>query len=109
MKEGFDPDEERFEPDEEEPVVVPIEDTLDLHTFKPGEVKDLLDDYLEAALEKGFDEVRIIHGKGMGMLREKVRSILRKHPLAASFADAEASRGGWGATVVRLRKEPGPA
>ncbi len=91
------------DPMHEEPVVVPIEDCLDLHTFRPGEVRDLLDDYFEAAQEKGFREVRVIHGKGTGALRERVHAILRKHPLVVGFKDAEVARGGWGATVVLLK------
>jgi DNA-nicking Smr family endonuclease len=94
---------EEYDPEEE--VVVPVEDSLDLHTFRPQEVKDLLDDYLQAALEKGFEEVRIIHGKGTGVLRERVQSLLKRHPLVAAFEQAQAASGGWGATVVRLRKK----
>jgi DNA-nicking Smr family endonuclease len=94
-----------YQDDPEQPVVVPIEDTLDLHTFQPSEVKNLLQDYLEAASEKGFEEVVIIHGKGSGILREKVRSILRKHPLVRSFQDAGPLHGGWGATAARLLKK----
>ncbi len=96
-----------------EPIVFPIEDTLDLHTFRPAEVKDLLDDYLEGACSKGFEEVLIIHGKGSGVLRQRVQSILGKHPLVLGFRQADASHGGWGATVVFLRpcrsceREPG--
>ena len=90
-------------PDEFENVVVlPIEDSLDLHTFQPREVKELLDDYLEAACEKGFREVLIIHGKGQGVLRERVHAILKKHPRVLSLRQADASRGGWGATVAVL-------
>lgn len=88
------------EPDE--PIEFPIEDSIDLHTFRPGEVKDLVNDYLEAAFEKGFGEVRIIHGKGTGVLAEIVRSILKKHPLVVSFRQADYSSGGWGATVAVL-------
>jgi dsDNA-specific endonuclease/ATPase MutS2 len=90
-------------PDFEAPVVVPVEDSIDLHTFRPAEVRDLLDDYLEAAREKGFEEVKIIHGKGTGALRAMVQSILRKHPLVLSFREADAPGSGWGATVARLR------
>ena len=86
-----------------EPIVIPIEDSLDLHTFRPAEVKDLLDDYLEGACNKGFEEVLIIHGKGSGVLRQRVQSILGKHPLVLGFRQPDASRGGWGATVVFLR------
>ncbi len=85
------------------PFVVPIEDSLDLHTFRPGEVRELLDDYLGLASEKGFSEVRIIHGKGTGELKRRVESILARHPLVASIRQAEGSRGGWGATVVILK------
>ncbi|MCU0587757.1 MAG: Smr/MutS family protein [Syntrophobacteraceae bacterium] len=88
---------------EDEPLAIPIEEALDLHTFRPAEVGDLLDDYLEAAREKGFREVRIIHGKGSGQLRHRVQVILERHPLVVSFKPAEASRGGWGATVVTLK------
>ena len=84
------------------PVVLPIEDTLDLHTFQPREVKELLDDYLEAACEKGFSEVLIIHGKGQGVLRRRVHAILQKHPRVLSLRQADASGGGWGATVAVL-------
>ncbi len=90
----------------EEPVVMPIEDVLDLHTFNPREVRDLLDDYLEAAREKGFVEVRIIHGKGSGVLKQSVGSILRNHPLVLSIKDADSTGGGWGATIVKLRTGP---
>ncbi len=96
-----------FEWDPEEVVYAPIEDSIDLHTFQPREVKNLLHDYLEAACEKGFREVRIIHGKGTGVLRNKVQSILKNHPLVDSFITADPFRGGWGATVVSLKCEPG--
>ena len=91
--------------DPEKPVVLPIEDTLDLHSFQPREVKELLDDYLQAAYEKGFREVLIIHGKGHGVLRQRVHSILKKHPLVAGMHEADAAGGGWGATVLVLRSE----
>jgi dsDNA-specific endonuclease/ATPase MutS2 len=84
----------------EDVVIMPVEDSLDLHTFQPREVKDLLDDYLEAAVEKGFIEVTIIHGKGSGVLRQKVQSILKKHPLVSDFRQADEN---WGATIVELR------
>ena len=89
--------------DPEEPVVLPIEDTLDLHSFQPREVKELLDDYLQAAYEKGLREVLIIHGKGSGVLRQRVHSILEKHPLVVGMNQADAASGGWGATVVVLK------
>jgi hypothetical protein len=81
----------------------PIEDSLDLHTFDPREVKDLLHDYLDAARHKGLQEVLIIHGKGQGVLRQRVHQVLQAaHAGVASFSNAEPGRGGWGATVVRL-------
>ncbi len=81
----------------------PIEDWIDLHTFRPGEVKDLLRDYLEAESRKGFTEVRIIHGKGTGVLRRIVHSLLETHPLVISFGEAGSASGGWGATVAVIR------
>ena len=96
-----------FDGNDDALVAVPIEDSIDLHTFRPSDVKALLDDYLEAAVEKGVAEVRIIHGKGSGVLRERVRSILGKHRLVLSVKDAEASGGGWGATIARLRTQQG--
>ena len=94
--------EEVLEGANDTPLVLAMEDSLDLHTFQPGEVRELLDDYLEAAFTKGFREVLIIHGKGQGVLRRRVRGILGAHPKVADFRDAEPGRGGWGATVVDL-------
>jgi hypothetical protein len=91
---------EVLEGTDDTPLVLTIEDSLDLHTFQPGEVQGLLDDYLEAVSAKGFREVSIIHGKGQGILRRRVRGILGAHPKVAGFRDAEPGRGGWGATVV---------
>ena len=82
---------------------IEITDSLDLHTFRPSEVKDLVADYLDLAAEKGFQEVRIIHGKGIGNLRRIVHAVLSRHPRVESFALAGESRGGWGATLVRIR------
>ena len=84
-----------------------IGDTLDLHTFRPRDVKELVPDYLEEAVARGFTEVRIIHGKGTGTLRTIVHAILEKHPLVASFRLAD-DRSGWGATVVSLVRSPAP-
>lgn len=89
--------------DGSEPVEVPVDGTLDLHTFHPREVKDLLPEYLILCQEKGILEVRIIHGKGTGALRETVHSILRKLPEVLSFRLAGEDGGSWGATVVMLR------
>jgi DNA-nicking Smr family endonuclease len=90
----------------DEPVVLPIEDALDLHTFPPRDIPSVVEAYLEAAAEQGLAEVRLIHGRGIGVQRERVRSLLSRHPDVIDFADAPPPRGGWGATVVRLRRRP---
>ena len=89
-----------------EPIELPIDGILDLHTFHPRELPDLIEDYLEACLEKGILEIRIIHGKGTGTLKKRVRSLLAKNSRVADFADAPPEAGGWGATLVRLNPEP---
>ena len=86
-------------------VEMPIDGTLDLHTFSPEDIKTLIPDYIEACLAKGITKLRIIHGKGTGSLREIVRSILREHPQVAAFWQEEASGGSWGATIVDLKKK----
>ena len=93
--------EEEMAPDDA--VVLPVEDSLDLHSFPPADVPHVVEDYLEAACERGFTEVRLIHGRGIGVQRERVRSLLSRHPRVTSFHDAPPERGGWGATVVYLR------
>ncbi len=90
-------------PPEDWAYVVPIEDHLDLHTFPPRDIPDVVRDYLDAAHERGFAEVRLIHGKGIGVQRERVREVLGTHAAVESFHDAPAHRGHWGATIVRLR------
>jgi dsDNA-specific endonuclease/ATPase MutS2 len=89
-----------------EEVELPLEDFIDLHPFRPREIPEVVESYLEAAAEAGFTEVRLIHGRGIGVQRERVRSVLAKHPLVEGFTDAPSPRGGWGATVVRLRSVP---
>lgn len=84
-------------------VELEITDVLDLHSFPPREVPDLVRDWLDAAYEKGFREVRIIHGRGVGVQRKTVRTILEREPRVVSFQDAPGMAGGWGATVVTLR------
>ena len=89
-------------------VVVPIEDHIDLHPFRPRDVRGVVESYLEEAVAAGFAEVRLIHGRGIGVQREIVRSLLGGHPDVLDFRDAGPDRGGWGATLVRLRIREGP-
>jgi len=91
---------------DDEPVRIPIEDALDLHAFAPRDVPAVVSDYLQAAHARGFVEVRLIHGRGSGVQRTIVQSLLARHPLVAAFADAPPERGGRGATLVRLRPRP---
>ena len=87
--------------EEEPPVHVPIEDAIDLHSFAPRDVLSVVDDYLHAAHEKGFREVRLIHGRGKGVQRAAVQRLLQGHALVERFWDAPESH--LGATLVRLR------
>jgi len=95
-------------PVEEELVVaLPIEDSLDLHTFSPQEIKPLVEEYLHQCQQREFSEVRIIHGRGTGTQRSIVRSLLARNSSVVEFKDAPPESGGWGATTVRLKpKEP---
>ena len=87
-----------------EPVVLPIEDSIDLHAFSPKEIPSVVEEYIEQCVRAGIYEIRIIHGRGKGIQRQIVRSLLEKHPLVLSFKDAPPESGGWGSTVVVLRK-----
>jgi DNA-nicking Smr family endonuclease len=91
------------EADDDIPIDLPIDGTLDLHTFQPRDVKELVPDYLAECRERGILEVRIIHGKGTGALRRTVHAILSRLPEVASFGLALEDAGGWGATLVTLR------
>jgi DNA-nicking Smr family endonuclease len=81
----------------------PIDGILDLHTFHPKDVAKLVPDYLELCKEKNIKQVRIIHGKGIGVLRRIVHSILERDPLVEKFWHEEGSGGSWGATIVQLK------
>jgi len=86
-----------------EPVQLPINGVLDLHTVQPREVKDVLLAYLEVCQEKGILEIRVIHGKGIGNLQRTVHAILKKHPDVISFVQASELYGGSGATMIKIR------
>lgn len=97
------PDDDLFEADLEVPEVhLEITDTLDLHSFPPAQIANLVRDYLDLAAERGFHAVRIIHGKGIGVQRRTVHSLLDRDPRVVAYRDAP-DASGWGATVVTLR------
>jgi dsDNA-specific endonuclease/ATPase MutS2 len=87
---------------DDRPVEYPIDGTLDLHTFHPRDVKNLVPEYLHACREKGILQVRIVHGKGTGALRRTVHAVLEKLPEVASYQLGGDAGGGWGATIVVL-------
>ena len=87
---------------EDAPFQLPIDGVLDLHTFRPSEVKDLLPEWLAACHAAGLRELRIVHGKGTGSLRRSVHALLSRSPLVSSFRSADEAGGGWGATLVLL-------
>ncbi len=86
----------------------PIDGVLDLHLFRPKEVGDLVPGYLDECRKRGILEIRIIHGKGTGQLRERVHAVLRRLPGIISFGLAPANLGGWGATIVELTPDCRP-
>ena len=87
-----------------EPVRIPIRDEIDLHTFRPEEVEDLLLDYFAECVAHRIYRVRVVHGKGTGTLKRKVLAALKKNPLVAAFNDSDPTGGGWGATLVDLKR-----
>ncbi|MFH1176449.1 MAG: Smr/MutS family protein [Acidobacteriota bacterium] len=91
--------------DEPEPFVIAVEDSLDLHSFPPREVPEIVAEYLRAARAAGYREVRIIHGRGAGVQRARIHSLLARTPGIAAAFEAPAERGGWGATVVVLASD----
>jgi DNA-nicking Smr family endonuclease len=90
--------------EDDEPVQLPIEDSIDLHSFAPRDVVSVVDEYLRAAREAGFHEVRLIHGRGKGVQRAAVQRLLGEHVLVERFWDAPDSH--LGATLVLLRRDP---
>jgi dsDNA-specific endonuclease/ATPase MutS2 len=88
----------------DDPIRIPITDTFDLHTIAPRDVKAAFEAYLEEAHRLGLTALRIIHGRGIGVQRETVRTVLARTEFVESFGDAPAEAGGWGATIVTLRR-----
>ena len=95
------------DPDLDEPFVVPIEEDFDLHSFRPADVLPVVDAYLDEAIARGFREVRLIHGRGKGVRRAELRRFLAQDPRVEAFEEAPPGRGGWGATLARLRAGSG--
>ena len=91
------------EEDSETPIELEIDGVLDLHTFRPKEIIDVVDAYIEACVKKRIPVVRIIHGKGIGVQRERVHAYLKKCPHVAGFGLDSRTASGWGATVVNLK------
>jgi len=89
----------------DDPIEYPIDGTLDLHQFRPNETASVVADYIEECLKRSIYTLRIVHGKGIGVQREIVRSILSKHPAVASYRHEGGTGGGWGATVVDLKRD----
>jgi DNA-nicking Smr family endonuclease len=87
-----------------EPVEIPIDGVLDLHTFAPGDVSSLVEEYIRVCQERGIYDLRIIHGKGKGVLRRIVHARLDRDPSVLDF-ELDAGESGWGATLVRLRPD----
>jgi DNA-nicking Smr family endonuclease len=92
--------------DDEDPVAVPIEDAIDLHPFRPEETASVVEEYVVAAHAKGLRELRLVHGRGIGVQRQIVRSVLARSPFVLSFRDATPESGGWGATIALLKEVP---
>lgn len=88
-----------------EPVEITLCDFIDLHPFQPKDIPSVVEEYIEQCKQAGLTEIRLIHGKGKGVQRNIVRSILSQHPLVFSFHDGPLEAGGWGATIVVLKGE----
>jgi len=106
MRDDFDSKEDsEWDPENPfpDPIEIEITDVFDLHSIHPRDVKRIVQEYLVVAHEKGFPVVRIIHGKGIGVQKEMVRSVLSKTPFVADWTDAPPEAGGIGATIVRFK------
>ena len=90
-------------PTDDNPIRIPITDVFDLHSVQPKEVQEVVEAYLEEANRLGLKNLRIIHGRGIGVQRRIVRAVLARTPFVESYADAPEQAGGWGATIVTLR------
>lgn len=88
--------------DEIDPIEYPIDGTLDLHVFHPSDIPSVLDEYINACIEKKIYQLRVIHGKGKGVQRKRVSDLLSKDSRVANFKTAGEDGGGWGATLVNL-------
>ena len=104
-------DDQSFDPNDPfpEPVIIPFRDVLDLHSIPPRHVRAVVEDYVDEAHTRGVRFVRIIHGKGIGVQREMIRSILSRCDFVIDYSDAPPEAGGWGATVVTLSVDDGSA
>jgi DNA-nicking Smr family endonuclease len=89
--------------DQNKTIEYPIDGILDLHTFRPNEIKNLIPEYLAVCRERGILQIRIIHGKGSGTLKRTVQAILQRIPEVSSFHSAGEEAGGWGVTMVSLK------
>ncbi|HVV83202.1 MAG TPA: Smr/MutS family protein [Kofleriaceae bacterium] len=99
---GSGSDSDSGAPGADDVVIVPITDELDLHAFAPREVADVVAEYLDAARERGFEVVRIVHGKGSGALRRTVHAVLDRHHAVRGYHTGGDREGGWGSTIVEL-------
>ena len=89
----------------EDPIRIPVTDVFDLHSIAPRDVEGVVEEYLEEARRLGLQALRLIHGRGIGVQRETVRRVLARTAFVQSFADAPPEAGGWGATIVTLRRD----
>jgi DNA-nicking Smr family endonuclease len=92
------------EGDGEEALLVPLTGEIDLHAFAPSDIVSVVEEYVRACCERGLTSLRLVHGRGKGVQRAAVQRALRRHPDVEAFCDAPPGSGGWGATLVTLRR-----